>query len=269
MTSGLAKTIEEIKNIPKNLAGLVKTLSKVLTSASDSLAKATNAYVLANAAKAILAMAAAIILLKDIPKDDLNKALAALTTMGFIIYALLKAIGFMSFGQAAKTGKVIDKSQKNLLQINSNLGGFAGVALLVFGVGGSIWLVANALKAIVDACNAFQSNGNLLGGMSAAIQTLMDIIKWVAIIAGALIVLSRINIKPPVIGKMINLNGDSSGGAMMAIGVALIGIGVAVGAMAVGLAMISKYGIKDEAIWAMVGIVSSIIIMTYVIGQSD
>lgn len=269
-TSGIAKAIDEFKNIPKNIAGLVKGLGKVLSSASDSLAKATNAYVLANAAKAILAMAAAIVLLKDIPKDDLNKALAAVSFMAFIVYALMAGIGVLSIGLAAKSEKVIDNSTKNLLQINSNLGRFAGVAMLVFAIGGSIWLVATALKAVVDASNAMQGNGNIIGGFSAAVQTLTDIIKLVGGIAIALMALTTIKLNPPVLGKFIGVNGNggSNGGAMAAIGVALIGIGVAIASIAAGLVLISKYDIKENAIVAMVGIVSAIILMTYVLGQS-
>lgn len=269
-TSGIAKAIDEFKNIPKNIAGLVKGLGKVLDSASNSLAKATNAYVLANAAKAILAMAAAIVLLKDIPKDDLNKALAAVSFMAFIVYALMAGIGVLSIGLAAKSEKVIDNSTKNLLQINSNLGRFAGVAMLVFAIGGSIWLVATALKAVVDASNAMQGNGNIIGGFSAAVQTLTDIIKLVGGIAIALMALTTIKLNPPVIGKFVGVNGNggSNGGAMAAIGVALIGIGVAIASIAAGLVLISKYDIKENAIVAMVGIVSAIVLMTYVLGQS-
>lgn len=266
-TSGIAEAIDRIKAIPKSINGVIKAIGSFLGVAQKSLAKATNAYVLANAAKTILAMAAAIVLLKDIPKDDLNKALAAITMMGFIIFLLLKGIGWLSMGLAAKSEKIIDNSTKNLLQVNRNLGRFAGVAMLVFAVGGSIWLVANSVKAIVEASNALQTNGNILGGFSAAVQTLMDIIKWVGIIAIALLALSKITLKLPVIGKAFSIGG-SSGGAMEAIGVALIGIGVAVAAMAAALYMMSKIDIKNGAIIAFVGIVSSIIIMTYVLGQS-
>ena len=269
-TSGIAKAIAEFKDIPKNIAGLVKGLGEVLSSASDSLAKATNAYVLVNAAKAILAMAAAILLLKDIPKDDLNKSLAAISFMGFIVYMLMKGIGYLSMGLAAKSEKIIDNSTKNLLQINSNLGRFAGVAMLVFAVGGSIWLVATALKAVVDASNAMQGNGNIIGGFSAAVQTLTDIIKLVGAIAIALMALTTIKVNLPVIGKFISVNGNggSNGGAMAAIGVALIGIGVAIASIVAGLVLISKYDIKESAIVAMVGIVSAIVLMTYALGQS-
>lgn len=269
-TSGIATAIDEFKNIPKNISGLVKGLDKVLSSASTSLAKATNAYVLANAAKAILAMAAAILLLKDIPKDDLNKALAAVSFMAFIVYMLMKGIGYLSMGLAAKSEKVIDNSTKNLLQINSNLGRFAGVAMLVFAIGGSIWLVATALKAVVDASNAMQGNGNIIGGFSAAVQTLTDIIKLVGGIAIALMALTAIKLNPPVLGKFVSVNGNggSNGGAMAAIGVALIGIGAAIASIAAGLVLISKYDIKENAIVAMVGIVSAIVLMTYVLGQS-
>ena len=266
-TSGIAKAIDEFKNIPKNIAGLVKGLGNVLSSASDSLAKATNAYVLANAAKAILAMAAAIILLKDIPKDDLNKALAAISFMGFIVYILMKGIGYLSMGLAAKSEKVIDNSTKNLLQINSSLGSFASTALLVFGIGGAIWLIGNAIKSIVEASNNLQGDGNFIGGMSAAIQTLKDIIILVGVIAGVLVLLARINVNLPIIGKFVNVNGDGTN-AMMGIGVALIGIGVAVAAIAGALVLITKYDISNKAITAMIGIVSAIVIMTYVLGQS-
>ena len=225
---------------------------------------------LVNAAKAILAMAAAILLLKDIPKDDLNKSLAAISFMGFIVYMLMKGIGYLSMGLAAKSEKIIDNSTKNLLQINSNLGRFAGVAMLVFAVGGSIWLVATALKAVVDASNAMQGNGNIIGGFSAAVQTLTDIIKLVGAIAIALMALTTIKVNLPVIGKFISVNGNggSNGGAMAAIGVALIGIGVAIASIVAGLVLISKYDIKESAIVAMVGIVSAIVLMTYALGQS-
>lgn len=266
-TSGIAEAIDKIKAIPKSINGVIKAIGSFLGVAQNSLAKATNAYVLANAAKMILAMAAAIVLLKDIPKDDLNKALAAITMMGFIIFLLLKGIGWLSMGLAAKSEKIIDNSTKNLLQINSSLGKFAGVAMLVFAVGGSIWLVANSIKAIVEASNALQNNGNIIGGFSAAVQTLMDIIKWVGIIAIALLALSKITLKLPVIGKVFSVGG-SSGGAMAAIGVALMGIGVAVAAMAAALYLMSKIDIKNGAIIAFVGIVSALILMTYVLGQS-
>ena len=249
-TSGINEAIKGIKEIPHNIAGVIKSLGKFFGVAQKSLAKATNAYVLANAAKVILAMAAAIVMLKDIPKDDLNKSLAAISFMGFVLYILMKGIGFMAMGQAAKAEKVIDNSTKNLLQINSSLGKFAGIALMVFAVGGAVWLIGQAIHAISESSTYGK------GSVSAAIQAIKTLLIIVGGIAAGLVLLAKINVGPLGEGSK----------PLLGIGVALIGIGAAIMAMVGAIAILSKIDISGNAIIAVIGIVSSIVLMTYMLG---
>ena len=251
-TSGIADAMEQIKKIPKGINGIFKAIGTLFTEAEKSLSKATNAYVLANAAKVILAMAAAIVMLKDIPKDDLNKALAAITFMSFCISMLMKAAGYLLMGKAAKSEKIIDNSTKNLLQINSSLGSFVGAAMIVFAAGGAIWAVGQLVKVIGDLGKIGK------GAASAAIQRTITVVGVVAGIAAALILLSKINVGPFKDGSK----------AMSGMGVALIGIAFAIASIAGVMVLISKIGIDEVAIGATIAIVSSIILMTYVLGNA-
>lgn len=251
-TSGIADAMDQIKKIPNGINGIFKAVGTLFTEAKKSLSKATNAYVLANAAKVILAMAAAIVMLKDIPKDDLNKSLAAITLMSFIVYLLMKGIGYMAMGKAAKSNKIIDNSSKNLLQINSSLSGFIGVAMLVFSVGGTIWALSQAIKVISESAKYGK------GSVSAAIQAVRNIVIWVGVVAAVLVILSKLNTK--------HLSGGDK--AMAGMGVALIGIGVAIASIAGAMVLISKIGVDKAAVDATIAIVSAIILMTYVLGNA-
>ena len=251
-TSGIADAMDQIKKIPKGINGIFKAIGTLFTEAEKSLSKATNAYVLANAAKVILAMAAAIVMLKDIPKDDLNKALAAITFMSFCIAMLMKAAGYLLMGKAAKSEKIIDNSTKNLLQINSSLGSFVGAAMIVFAAGGAIWAVGQLVKVIGDLGKIGK------GAASAAIQRTITVVGVVAGIAAALVLLSKINVGPFKDGSK----------AMAGMGVALIGIAFAIASIAGVMVLISKIGIDEVAIGATIAIVSAIILMTYVLGNA-
>ena len=249
-TSGIADAMDQIKKIPKGINGIFKAIGTLFTEAEKSLSKATNAYVLANAAKVILAMAAAIVMLKDIPKDDLNKSLAAITFMSFCIAMLMKAAGYLLMGKAAKSEKIIDNSTKNLLQINSSLGSFVGAAMIVFAAGGAIWAVGQLVKVIGDLGKIGK------GAASAAIQRTITVVGVVAGIAAALILLSKINVGPFKDGSK----------AMSGMGVALIGIAFSIASIAGVMVLISKIGVDSTAISATIAIVSSVILMTYVLG---
>ena len=251
-TSGIADAMDQIKKIPKGINGIFKAIGTLFTEAEKSLSKATNAYVLANAAKVILAMAAAIVMLKDIPKDDLNESLAAITFMSFCIAMLMKAAGYLLMGKAAKSEKIIDNSTKNLLQINSSLGSFVGAAMIVFAAGGAIWAVGQLVKVIGDLGKIGK------GAASAAIQRTITVVGVVAGIAAALVLLSKINVGPFKDGSK----------AMAGMGVALIGIAFAIASIAGVMVLISKIGIDEVAIGATIAIVSAIILMTYVLGNA-
>ena len=256
-TSGIAEAIDKIKAIPKSINGVIKAIGSFFGVAQKSLAKATNAYVLANAAKVILAMAAAIVLLKDIPKDDLNKSLAAISFMAGIVWLLLSAVGKLMAGVGIlkeANSKVIDNSSKNIIQLNASLGKFAGAALLIGAVGGSVWLISQAVINIMNATKGGGVTSNKVGAFSAALAT---VLKIAGIIAGFAVVML-------LLVKALKTDGM----AMLGIGVALIGVSLAIFAIAGVLTMLSKIEINENAIVALVGIVSAVIIMTYVLGQS-
>lgn len=254
-TSGIAEAVEQIKKIPKNISGIFKAVGNLFMQAEASLAKATNAYVLANAAKVILAMAAAIIMLKDIPKDDLNKALAAISFMGFIIGFLMRSVGAMMRGLGSfkdANAKVIDNSQKNLFQINASLGRLAGVAMLMAAAGGSMWLLTKAVSMIMNLTKGGGLTSDKVGQLSAALQTVFKIAAYLAGGLGIMVVVSKV------------LKVD--GAALAGMGAALFGISASIAAIAGVVVLISKIGVDSTAVSAAVAIVSSVILMTYVLG---
>lgn len=254
-TSGIADAMDQIKKIPKGINGIFKAIGTLFTEAEKSLSKATNAYVLANAAKVILAMAAAIVMLKDIPKDDLNKALAAITFMGAIIWLIMAGVGLMMSGLAKlrnANASIIDNKSNNLLQINNSLTHLAGVAMLMAAAGGSIWLLAKAVTMIVNVTSGGGLNSDKLGKLSAALQTVFEIAKWLALGIAAVAVAS----------KLLKVDGKAFAG----IGVAMLGISFAIASVAGVMVLISKIGVDGTAISATIGIVSSVILMCYVLG---
>lgn len=254
-TSGIADAMDQIKKIPKGINGIFKAVGTLFTEAEKSLSKATNAYVLANAAKVILAMAAAIVMLKDIPKDDLNKSLAAITFMGAIIWLIMAGVGLMMSGLAKLTNanaKIIDTKTNNLLQINNSLTHLAGVAMLIAAAGGAIWLLSKAVTMIVNVTSGGGLNSDKMGKLSAALQTVFKIAKWLALGIAAIAVAS----------KLLKVDGKAFAG----IGVAMLGISFAIASVAGVMVLISKIGVDATAISATIAIVSSVILMCYVLG---
>lgn len=261
-TSGLSELVGGIKEIPQSVIGVFKGLKKLFIAAENSLEKATSAYVLANAAKVILAMTAAIVLLKDIPKDDLNRALAAVSFMAFIIWALLRGIGAMLSGMGIlknANAKVIDNSTKNLLQINNYLGKFFGAALLIGSIGASVWLVAKAITMIMDASKGGNSpiSGGGVGKLAAAISVIDDIAKCLAMFTAGVIILCKLSV---VVLKTIDMT------SLVGLGAVIFGVGIAVASIAGAIWLVSQANIDPNAVVAVIGIVSSIILLAYVLG---
>lgn len=252
VTSGISDTIAAIKTIPEGIFSVFKSLKTLFGEAQKALGKVANAYVFLAMAQGIVLLASAIVILSDIQKDKLNKALAAVTFLGAIVIAMIHTIGKMIYGLALykeANSKVIDNSTKNLLQINQSIGMFAGVALLLAGAGGAIWLVAKAVTLINEMT---KSTHDKKGAISAAIQTIIDIAVILGILVLAMVVLMKI--------------AKGSGSALEGVGVALIGLTVAIYGIVGAFWLLDKINISGKTITAVIGIVASVIVMTYVLG---
>ena len=165
ITGNVNTMIKGVAGLPAQIGNFMKGLGGVFKTAQTSMERASKAYLFTAIAQSVVAVAGAIILLKDIPKDDLNKALAALLMIGVIMLASGKAIGYILYGTKGDKLKNacnnIDNSTKALVQVNNSMGRFIGVALLIASIAGGIWLVAKSVGVLKDALKGIELQSDI------------------------------------------------------------------------------------------------------------
>ena len=191
ISDNVNKIIKGVADLPSQIGSFLKGLGGVFKTAQSSMERASKAYLFTAIAQSVVSVAGAILLLKDVPKDDLNKALAALLMIGVIMLAIGKAIGYILYGTKGDKLKNacnnIDNSTKALVQINNSFGRFAGVAMVMLAAGGAIWMVTKAIGNLKDA---FKGLGR--GEAQNVISQFKVVIGIVAGIAGGMVLISMI-----------------------------------------------------------------------------
>lgn len=147
--SGIETTIKGFTSIPKNIGKIFTELGTVFTTANKSLKHITNAYIFSSIVSSLMLMVSAVIILGGMDQNELKQGIAGVIWLSVGMAIIGKAVGAILgtgdryFNKQKITE--IDKSEKNLLQINNSLGGMIGAGILLAGLGAAIWLTAKAL----------------------------------------------------------------------------------------------------------------------------
>lgn len=205
ITGDIEGMLKGIRDIPAQIGKILSGLSKVLTTADKSLNKVTNTYIFVAVVKAIVSLAAAVAMLAMIPKDDLNKALAAIFVLGLIAYGILAGVALVTHllnSDGPKQVSVMEHSNNVLSQINLQLGKFVGLALVIASFGASVMMIAKAVKVLVDASKEHGTPGIV----SAAIKKIGEIAAAVGIIAGVIYLITAIPFHKDAFKKLTGMS---------------------------------------------------------------
>lgn len=217
--SGIETSIRGFASIPKNIGKIFTELGSVFTTANKSLKKITNAYIFSSIISSLMLMVSAVIILGQMDQNELKQGIAAVVWLAVGMAIIGKAVGaILGNGDRyynKQNIKEIDKSQKNLLQINNSLGGLIGAGILLAGLGVAVWLVS---KALINLGNEMKTNAD---GMKAAVWQLIVIM---GIIGTAFLAIGIISAG---VSKITN-EGKNSLGNLFGAGILLAGIGAAV-----------------------------------------
>lgn len=238
ISSGIATTINGFASIPKNIGKIFKELGGVFYTANKSLKQFTKAYVFSAVVSSLMLIVSAIMVLGTMDEGELKQGIAALVWIGIFMMMLGKLINaILGSGDRyfnKQKIKEIDKSQKNLLQINNKLGGFIGAGILLAGIGAAIWL---AMQGVIAVSKEMKSNA---AGVNAAIGALIKVLFVVGIAFAAVALASKFLSSQTRDNQVIVDN-------LFGAGILLAGIGVAVYLIAKGFIELAKEldGIED------------------------
>lgn len=214
--SGIETTIKGFASIPKNIGKIFTELGTVFTTANKSLKHITNAYIFSSIVSSLMLMVSAVIILGGMDQNELKQGIAGVIWLSVGMAIIGKAVGaILGTGDRyfnKQNIKEIDKSEKNLLQINNKLGGFIGAGIMLAGLGVAIWLMS---KALIDLGNEYKKNGE---AMKSALWGLVQI---ALVLIGAFAVIG-------IIATATNKqNNDKILGPLFGAGLLLAGLGVA------------------------------------------
>lgn len=217
--SGIETTIKGFASIPKNIGKIFTELGTVFTTANKSLKKITNAYIFSSIVSSLMLMVSAVIILGQMDQNELKQGIAAVVWLAVGMAIIGKAVGAILGSGDRYFNKQniheIDKSQKNLLQINNSLGGLIGAGVLLAGLGAAVWLVS---KVLINLGNEMKTNAD---GMKAAVWQLIVIMGIIGVAFLAIGIISA------GVSKTTN-EGKHALGNLFGAGILLAGIGAAV-----------------------------------------
>lgn len=217
--SGIETTIKGFASIPKNIGKIFTELGTVFTTANKSLKHITNAYIFSSIVSSLMLMVSAVIILGGMDQNELKQGIAGVIWLSVGMAIIGKAVGaILGTGDRyynKQNIKEIDKSEKNLLQINNKLGGFIGAGILLAGLGVAIWLTA---KALINLSKEMKSNAE---NVKSAIWNIVIIL---GVIAGGFLAIGLVS---KFVSKSTN-DGKHALGNLFGAGVLLAGLGAAI-----------------------------------------
>lgn len=216
--SGIETTIKNFASIPKNIGKIFTELGTVFTTANKSLKRITNAYIFSSIVSSLMLMVSAVIILGGMDQNELKQGIAGViwlsVAMALIGKLVSAVIGTGDRYYNKQNIKEIDKSEKNLLQINNKLSGFIGAGIMLAGLGVAIWLVS---KALIDLGKEYKKNAEAMDTALWALFLVAGILAATFAVVGIISVLANRGLK----------GGDKLLGSLFGAGVLLAGLGVA------------------------------------------
>lgn len=216
--SWIETSIKGFASIPKNIGKIFSELGYVFTTANKSLKNITNAYIFSSIVSSLMLMVSAVIILGGMDQNELKQGIAGVIWLSIGMAVIGKAVSMiLGTGDRCFNNqhiKEIDKSEKNLLQINNKLGGFIGAGVMLAGLGVAIWLVS---KALIDLGKEYKRNAQAMDTALWALFLVAGILAATFAAVGAISVLATRGLK----------GGDKLLGSLFGAGVLLAGLGVA------------------------------------------
>lgn len=219
ISSGIETTIKGFASIPKNIGKIFTELGTVFTTANKSLKRITNAYIFSSIVSSLMLMVSAVIILGGMDQNELKQGIAGVIWLSVAMAIIGKAVGaILGSGDRyfnKQNIKEIDKSEKNLLQINNSLGGMIGAGILLAGLGAAIWLTA---KALINLSKEMKNNAE---NVKSAIWNIVIIL---GVIASGFLAIGLVS---KYVSKSTN-DGKHALGNLFGAGVLLAGLGAAI-----------------------------------------
>lgn len=228
--SGIETTIKGFASIPKNIGKIFTELGTVFRTANKSLKHITNAYIFSSIVSSLMLMVSAVIILGGMDQNELKQGIAGVIWLSVGMAIIGKAVGaILGTGDRyfnKQNINEIDKSQKNLLQINNSLGGMIGAGMLLAGLGVAVWLTA---KALINLSKEMKNNAENVK------SALWNIVLILGVIASGFLV---IGIVSKLVAKSTN-DGKHALGNLFGAGVLLAGLGAAIYLIVKGLKILA------------------------------
>ena len=148
ITDNVNKIVKGVATFPALVGQFFTNLGGVFKTAQKALDRVSKAYTFVAIAQSVLAIAAAVVILAQVPRDDLNRALAALIVIGGVMALVMVAFGKMiqwmtkGNGIMKNANNTVDNSVKKLVEINNSFSRLIGVAALLVSFAGSLWIIA-------------------------------------------------------------------------------------------------------------------------------
>lgn len=157
ITDNVNKIVKGVATFPTLVGQFFTNLGGVFKTAQNALDRVSKAYTFVAIAQSVLAIAAAVVILAQVPRDDLNRALAALIVIGGVMALVMVAFGKMiqwmtkGNGIMKNANNTVDNSVKKLVEINNSFSRLIGVAALLVSFAGSLWIIAKAIGELKNA----------------------------------------------------------------------------------------------------------------------
>jgi hypothetical protein len=295
--------MESIATIPEKIAGAIGKLGKMFENLGTAAVNASKVLVIKAAATAILEVVGSLIIISQIPADDIYRATSVLVVIAGVFAVLMKVLR-----KTTGPGLNIKASLISLTAFSANL---IAIASVIAAAGGAVFLVVKAFTIINESVakygeEGFKQFGIMMGilvatlalfvVMGAALKkeylktesvlstfigmaTMMTAFgSSVLMIAGAMSILSMIPVEKfsdvqitlgliaGIMAALVFVSSLSTPKQMLAASVAMIGISVALSAMAVAIKLVALLPMNDDVLNAVETFVGLAIVMFASVG---
>lgn len=301
--NSLSKLMESIATIPEKIASAIGKLGKMFENLGVAAVNASKVLVIKAAATAILEVVGSLIIISQIPADDIYRATSVLVVIAGVFAVLMKVLQ-----KTTGPGLNIKASLISLTAFSANL---IAVASVIAAAGGAVFLVVKAFSIINESVakygeEGFKQFGIMMGILVATLALFVvmgaalkkEYIKSesvlstfigmaammtafgsaVLMIAGAMSILSMIPVEKfsnvqitlgliaGIMAALVFVSSLSTPKQMLAASVAMIGISVALSAMAVAIGLVARLPMNDDVLNAVETFVGLAIVMFASVG---
>lgn len=252
--------IESIGEIPEKIGEVIEEFGSIFTSVAKLVSNFGTASLIVSIAALILSIAAAFLMLSKIPENDLERIGHMITVILIVIAAIVIVVrkiqdirlakAIAKGANAVKLAKI--KAQKMFLR-------FAGLALIIVGIGVMIKLIADSLIDLYNTISKADFNG---GDFALAIFVIVGIVV-VTFTAALFLMETTIDYMKRIKGMSSDTNKQivmmtKFGWILLGMAAVLAAFGVAVYLIAEAVARLSEVDISGPAVLTVVGIIAAL-----------